>query len=117
MRNFKKLEIWQYGFQIATNCFKITATFPKSENWGLVSQINKAAVSIPSNIAEGSGRSGERDYKRFIEISLGSSFELETQLLISKTLSLGKKDLIDETLILLDREEKMLLSFIRSLKI
>ncbi len=81
MRNFKELKIWQKGFQIAINSFKLTSTFPKEEKYGITSQITKAAVSIPSNIAEGSSRSSEKDYNRFIEISLGSTFELETQLL------------------------------------
>jgi len=111
MKDFKKLEIWQYGFQIAVNTFKITETFPKYERWGLALQINKAGVSIPSNIAEGSSRSSEKDYNRFIEISLGSSFELETQLLISKDRGFGNQELVAETLSLLAREEKMLMSF------
>ncbi len=116
MRNFKKLEIWQFGFQIATNCFDIVETFPGSEKWGLAVQITKAGVSIPSNIAEGSSRSSEKDYNRFIEISLGSAFELETQLLISKTRGLGKQDVIQSTLELLDKEQKMLISFSATLK-
>ena len=71
MRNFKELKIWQKGFQIAVNSFKLIATFPKEEKFGISVQITKAAVSIPSNIAEGSSRSSEKDYNRFLEISLG----------------------------------------------
>ena len=78
MRNFKALKIWQKGFQIALNSYKITACFPPNERFGLVSQINRAAVSIPSNIAEGSSRRSRKEYNHFIEISLGSCFELET---------------------------------------
>jgi four helix bundle protein len=78
MRNFKELKIWQKSFQIAVNSFRITSIFPAQEKFGMALQINKAGVSIPSNIAEGSSRSSDKDYNRFIEISLGSSFELET---------------------------------------
>ena len=115
MRNFKELEIWQKGFQIAVNSFKLTSTFPKEEKFGITSQITKAAVSIPSNIAEGSSRSSEKDYNRFIEISLGFSFELETQLLISAAVNYGNKDLRDEMLKDIDEEQKMLISFMSKL--
>jgi four helix bundle protein len=111
MRNFKKLQIWQTGFEIVRNIYKITDTFPKSENWGLIQQINRAAVSIPSNIAEGNSRKSDKDKNRFIEIALGSVFELETQLLISKELNFGNPTLINETLNLIMEEEKMLTAF------
>lgn len=93
MRNFKELKIWQKGFQIAVNCFKLTGSFPKEEKYGITSQITKAAVSIPSNVAEGSSRSSEKDYNRFVEISLGSTFELETQLLIAAAVNFGEEDI------------------------
>ncbi len=99
------------GFQIATNSFKITANFPSQEKFGLALQINKAGVSIPSNIAEGSSRSSDKDYNRFIEISLGSAFELETQLLIAREARYGNDLIIAETLNLLTEEEKMLICF------
>ncbi len=111
MKNFKELKIWQKGFQIAVNSFKITRSFPVQEKFGLALQINKAGVSIPSNIAEGSSRSSGKDYNRFIEIYLGSSFELETQLLIAKEINYGDNGLIDLTLDLLTEEEKMLTGF------
>lgn len=115
MRNFKELKVWQKGFQIAINSFKITKTFPQQEKFGLASQINRAGVSIPSNIAEGSSRNSDKDYNRFIEISLGSSFELETQLLIAKELKYGDQPLLESTLELLTEEEKMLTAFSSSL--
>ena len=115
MRNFKELKIWQKGFQLAINCFKITSTFPAHEKFGLASQLNRAGVSIPSNIAEGSSRNSDKDYNRFIEISLGSCFEAETQLLISKELGFGAIQIVDETLALLVEEEKMLTAFSKSL--
>jgi four helix bundle protein len=115
MRNFKQLKIRQEGFDIATKSFKLTSEFPKEEKFGLISQITRAGVSIPSNIAEGSSRSSEKDYSRFIEIALGSSFELETQLLISAAINFGNDDLRTEILSDLDVEQKMLISFISKL--
>jgi four helix bundle protein len=88
MRNFKELKIWQKGFEISVLCYDLIGTFPPSEKFGLSSQLTRAAVSIPSNIAEGSSRSSEKDYSRFIEISLGSSYEMETQLMIAKAVGL-----------------------------
>src|SRR6476646_8790366 len=115
MRNFKELKIWQKGFEIAVDIYRLIETFPKSEKFSLVQQPTRAAVSIPSNIAEGSSRFSEKDYKRFIEISLGSSFELETQLLIAKAANFGHHELRDEILRDLDEEEKMLISFMNKL--
>ena len=115
MKNFKELKIWQKGFHVAINCFKITSSFPAQEKFGLSAQINRAGVSIPSNVAEGSSRNSDKDYNRFIEIALGSCFEAETQLLISKEMGFGQTQLIEETLALLEEEEKMLAAFSRSL--
>jgi four helix bundle protein len=116
MRNFKQLKIWQKGIEIAKQSFKLTSGFPKQETFGISSQITKAAVSIPSNIAEGSSRSSEKDYNRFLEISLGSAFELETQLLISDAINYGDKDLRNEILKNIDEEQKMIMGFMNSLK-
>ena len=115
MSNFKELKIWARGMLIAAKCFKLTATFPKSEQYGLVSQLNRACVSIPSNIAEGCSRSSMKDFNRFILISLGSCFEAETQLMISKQLNYGDGELIDELLEHLSAEQKMLSAFSKKL--
>ncbi|SRR5258708_7027024 len=115
MRNFKELKIWQKGFDIAIKSIKLISTYPKEEKFGISSQITKSAVSIPSNIAEGSSRTSEKDYSRFIEISLGSTFELETQLLIAKAVNFGSIELGNEILKDLDEEEKMLISFMNKL--
>lgn len=111
MRNFKQLKIWQKGFEIAVNTFKLVEEFPKEEKFGLSQQLTRAAVSIPSNIAEVSSRSSEKDYGRFIEISLGSSFEMETQLLIAEAVNYGNNEKRAELLKSLDEEQKMLISF------
>lgn len=116
MRNFKELKIWQKGFDIAIKSYRLTAQFPKEEKYSVISQITRAAVSIPSNIAEGSSRTSDKDYNRFIEISLGSSFELETQLLLSQSLGFGDKRLCDDILKDVDEEQKMLIGFMNRLK-
>lgn len=108
MRNFKELKIWQKGFEIAIETYKLTETFPTTEKFGLTQQATRSAISIPSNIAEGSSRFSEKDYKRFIEISLGSSFELETQLLIAKAVNFGNTDILNSVLSKIDEEQKCL---------
>src|SRR5690349_4645299 len=91
MRNFKELKIWQKGFEIDT--YKIINTFPQSEKYLVVRQVANSATSIAADIAEGSSRRSEKDYYRFIEIALGSSFEPETQLLIAKAVNFGNVEL------------------------
>jgi len=80
--NYKNLKIWKSGIEIVEDVFEITNGFPNGEKFGLASQINRCSVSIPSNIAEGSSRT-DKSFSHFIDITLGSSFELETQLLIA----------------------------------
>ncbi len=80
--NYKNLKIWNLGIEIVDDVFNILSEFPKDEKFGLSSQISRCSVSIPSNIAEGSART-DKSFSHFIDISLGSSFELETQLIIA----------------------------------
>lgn len=115
MRNFKELKIWQKGFEIAVKSFKLVSTFPKEERYGISSQLTKAAVSIPSNIAEGSSRRSEKDYNRFLEISLGSTFEAETQLLIAGAVNFGNSEMRNEILKDIQEEQKMLTGFMSKL--
>lgn len=84
MRNFRKLDVYLRSINFANSIYDITYQWPDMERYGLTSQINLATVSIPSNISEGSARRTKNDFARFIEISLGSAFEVETQLIISK---------------------------------
>jgi len=116
MRNFKQLLIWQKGFQIAVKAFQITSSFPREEKFGLSSQLTRAAVSIPSNIAEGSSRTSSKDYNRFLEMTLGSSFEAETQLLIAEAINYGEKEKRNELLKEIDEEQKMIMSFMTKLQ-
>ena len=116
MRNFKELRIWQKGMDIAVNSIQLVKNFPNQEKFGLSSQITKSAVSIPSNIAEGSSRSSEKEYSRFIEISLGSSYELETQLLIAQRCQFGDQEILKTVLTEVNDEQKMLTGFGNKLK-
>lgn len=86
MRAFKKLEIWNNGMQVVKEVYILTRHLPDSEKFGLVSQMQRCSVSIPSNIAEGCSRNSELEFKRFLEISIGSAFELETQMIICNEL-------------------------------
>ena len=83
MPDYKDLEVWKKSMRLAGDVYKVTAGFPKEEVYGLTNQIRRSAVSIPSNIAEGSGRAGSREFLQFLSIARGSSAELETQLLLA----------------------------------
>jgi four helix bundle protein len=83
MHNFKELKVWQESMSLAKDVFCITRNFPSEEKFGLTSQMNRCSVSIASNIAEGAGRGSEKEFNQFLNIALGSCFELETQLLLS----------------------------------
>ena len=82
----KDLDVWKEAIDMVTNIYRLTAEYPDSEKFGLVSQMRRAAVSVPSNIAEGAARGTNKEYVHFLNISLGSLSELETQVLISQNL-------------------------------
>lgn len=86
MESYRELIVWQKSIDLVTEIYSITSTFPGSERFNLMSQMRRAAVSIPSNIAEGSARRHTKEYMQFIRIAFGSGAELETQLLIAKRL-------------------------------
>jgi four helix bundle protein len=87
LKSYKELIVWQKSIKLVKEIFVLTATFPKSELYGLVSQIRRAAISIPSNIAEGNGRGSRKEYSHSLSIAYGSALELETQLIIAKELN------------------------------
>src|SRR5882672_12642931 len=116
MRDFKKLLIWQLGMDIVDKVYEIVPLFPLEEKYGLKSQMTRSAVSIPSNIAEGSAKRSEKEYIKYVEISQGSAFELETH-----TLSVQRRNWVDEKLItelleMVRREQKMIVKFIEKLE-
>ena len=82
-RSFKDLEVWKLSISLVEDIYKATSKFPASENYGLIQQIRRAAVSIPSNIAEGQFRNSSKEFRQFLAIALGSSAELETQIIIA----------------------------------
>ncbi len=113
--HFRELEVWQVGMRLVHATYELSAGFPREERYGLASQLQRAAVSIPSNIAEGNARGSTRDYARFVAIAMGSCAELQTQLNLSEDLRLG--DAADRTtaLELCDRVGQMLLRLHQSL--
>lgn len=116
MRNFKNFEIWKEGIKLVKMVYVIAKQLPKEEMFGLRSQITRAAVSVPSNIAEGSSRNTDKDFKRFLEIALGSLFEMETQLIIIEELELVEDINFVEIYALIEKEGKQINSFINKLK-
>ena len=84
MHNYKKLNVWISSISLVKNIYNLTRKFPKEEMFVLTQQLRRAAISIPSNIAEGAGRNSNAQFKNFLQISIGSCFEVETQLIISK---------------------------------
>ena len=116
MRNFRNLNIWKEGIALVKQIYQLSQYLPIEEKYGLRSQICRAAVSIPSNIAEGCSRNSEINFKRFLEIALGSSFELETQLLIIEELSLAADGNLNIIKDCLNKEQKMINNLINKLK-
>ncbi|MCK9517081.1 MAG: four helix bundle protein [Ottowia sp.] len=102
MRSYRELHAWQVGFSLARQIYTLTAAFPPEESWGLTSQIRRAAVSVPSNLAEGAGRASRKEFSQFVHIARGSLNEMETQLLLAQ--ALGFCQLSDD---LLDRIERL----------
>lgn len=86
MKDFRQLKVWGKAHSLVLEIYKATAEFPKQEQYALTSQIQRAAVSIPTNIAEGCGKATDADFKRFLQISMGSSSELEYLLMLAKDL-------------------------------
>ena len=116
MRNFRKLKIWKNAIEIVKEVYKLSKKLPKEEIYGIRSQITRASVSVPSNIAEGCSRNSDIEYKRFLEIAIGSLFELETQLIIIVELEMISMEEIQLLLEKIEIEEKMINSLINKLK-
>ncbi|GGF69256.1 four helix bundle protein [Wenyingzhuangia marina] len=116
MHNFRELKIWKISKDFCKEVYLVTKSFPKSEIYGLTSQLNRAVVSIPSNIAEGCGRETSKDLARFITIALGSAYEIETQLIIAFELEFIKEEDFETLLFKIKQIQKMLYNFRRTLK-
>jgi len=111
MHNFKKLDIWIKSMDLASEIYLLTNSFPSIERFGLISQMQRSAVSIPSNIAEGSAKSSNKDFSRFLEMSIGSSFELETQLILATKLNYLESEVSISTQSKINELQKMIIGF------
>ena len=111
MHNIKKLKIWNDSIDLCVDVYKALADMPNDERYGLSSQIKRSAVSIPSNIAEGAGREREKEFYNFLNIAYGSSYELQTQLIISERLNFISMEVNEPLLNKLDEVQKMVYVF------
>ena len=116
MRNFREIKVWQKAHSLTLDVYKATRTFPKEELSGLTSQIRRSCVSIPANIAEGCGRSGDVEFARFLQISMGSASELEYHLLLAHDLELLNNSSYERLMTQLTEVKRMLTAFIKKLK-
>ncbi len=117
LRNFRELEIWKDSIKLVKRVYEFTSNLPDSEKYGLVSQMNRCSVSIPSNIAEGCSKDSQKDFIRYLQISLGSAFELETQFEICKEIGYCERvdiaPLLDE-LVKIQKRTKSLINYART---
>lgn len=115
MKTHKDLDVWKYSREFVSTVYTLTKGFPRNEVYGLISQIRRSAVSIPSNIAEGSARKGDKEFIHFLYIALGSTAELETQLLLAS--DLGYLSNINDYEISIGRIRSMLLGLVNYLEL
>jgi len=116
MNNFKELNVWKKSMELVIEIYQLTDNFPSKEQFGLISQMRRAAISIPSNIAEGAGRMSSKEFEHFLSISLGSCFELETQIIISHDLNFIQNDLSSEIEQKINEIQKMIRGLQKSLE-
>lgn len=115
MNNFRKLKIWKDSIELATEIYNLTNQYPKSEMYGITSQIRRSVVSISSNIAEGAGRQSQKEFVQFLNIAKGSCYELETQLFISKNIKYLSEADFQNLEIKLVKIEKMIYALIKKI--
>lgn len=115
MHNFKELKVWQKSIDLTSEIYEVLSGFPSDEKLGLISQIKRAAVSIPSTIAEGSWRNSGKEFKHFLAISLGSSFEIETQFIIANRLGLIHNEKMENFARKISEIQKMIYMLERSI--
>lgn len=116
MRNFRKYEVWKRGIQLSKNIYSLSESFPDKEKFALTNQIQRAAVSVASNIAEGSSRNSEIEFIRYLEIAMGSAFEVETQLIIAHEIGYISREIVDQEVEKLHTLQKQLNQFILKIK-
>lgn len=116
INSYKDLIVWQKAIELVKEIFELTKVFPKEETYGIVSQMRRAAISIPSNIAEGSGRRFSNEWKQFYSFAYGSTLELETQLIISRDLKLAPELSFRKSFSLIEEVSKMIWKISSNLK-
>lgn len=116
MHNFKELKVWQVSRLLVKEVYELTSSFPSAEKYGLISQLNRCAVSIPTNISEGCGRNTNKDFAHFLNIGLGSAYELETLLILSYDLKLVNEDQLTTLTSKLSEIQKMIFGLIKTLR-
>lgn len=116
MKNHKDLEVWKEAVELAVACYDIRKAFPQAEQFGLASQMRRAAVSVASNIAEGAARTSSKEFVQFLYISLGSASELDTQIEIARKIGLGNTSDIESLQLKVNGISRMLQGLIRSVK-
>lgn len=114
MKTHKDLDAWKNAMDLVEIVYQCTRSFPEQENYGLSSQIKRAAVSIPSNIAEGAARKGDKEFIQFLYVALGSLAEVETQLLLAQRL--GYLDAIEDIIVKIESIKKLIYGLIRYIK-
>ena len=117
MQDFKNLTVWQAARRVTMSTYKLTTDFPHAEEFSLKAQMRRASVSICTNIAEGAGRRGDREFRRFLDFAMGSTFELECEVILSRDLAFITETSKDATLAAIDEVRRMLLGLIRCLVI
>ena len=116
MQNFKELKVWQKAHRLTLDVYKITASFPRAEMYGLTSQMRRSSASIPTNISEGCGRDSSAELARFLTIAMGSASELEYQMILANDLKFMNEEVYSRRRDDLVEIKKMLTSFIKKLK-
>jgi four helix bundle protein len=116
MKDFRQFKVWEKAHHLALEIYKATATFPKEELYGLTSQLRRASVSIPTNIAEGCGRNTDADFARFLQIAMGSASETEYELILASDLEFLSKNQFEELQSKAEEVKKMLASFLKTLR-
>ncbi len=116
MHNFKELKVWQLSRLLVKEVYEITSAFPATEKYGLTSQLKRCAVSMPANISEGCGRNTNKDFAHFLNISLGSAYELETLLIVSNDLNLVSEEQLNNITLKISEIQKMTFGLIKTLR-
>jgi four helix bundle protein len=116
-QDYRDLLVWKKSMELTVCVYKLTRAFPNDELYGLISQMRRASVSVASNIAEGRGRLNAAEFRQFLGLAQGSTYELQTQLLVAKQLGMARLEALEEAQSLSNEVSKMLASFIAKLSL